>query len=138
MNLLAKTALLLNGLLLALPPGVCCWSFSATQHVTTPVVEDAPTSCCAAHESKTVVPACAHTGTEHPQPTAPATCCCRRDVVVQKSSQDDGDFATLLGWVAALPDVALPTPDGLIAQAGCEHLLDPGPPLRVLQCVWRC
>lgn len=119
-TLLVKLLILGNSLLLALPAGICCADLSGRS-------ESAPaaqTTCCRHPQSS-----------QPHQPARPAAeCCCDRDATLPTASAVP---AALQGISHQVADTAIVFKRAL-DDLQDESLLQRGPPLRVLQCVWRC
>lgn len=114
-----------GSLVLALPPGWCCPPVRHVRPESAPV----PSTCC--HGRVPDRPA----DPEPPQAPVKAECCCQQEATVPEQPVQppepavlaephmSGDPALVAGHVRA--DMV-----GVVAP--------PGPPLHVLQCVWRC
>jgi hypothetical protein len=112
-------------LVLALPPGWCGTFLPHDRAEPAPVQG----TCC--HRTAQGSPP------EPKQPPARQTveCCCQRDATVPEKPVQTLDAPAL-----ALPLLADTSP-GLVEEADrdtASFLLQPGPRLHVLQCVWRC
>lgn len=137
---------------LALPPGWCCMLApsrvqTGADQVVQQAEESAPTarrSCChrgvAGPQTGLAPTATEFTvaqpvgGCQHQSRTPQVRCCCTRDAVVREKAVDAPADAL---------SVALVTEAAPLAAAPCvsqpQHVFPSlGPPLHVLQCVWRC
>ena len=119
--LLGKISALSAALLLALPPGFCCFAVAGTAAKGSP-----PKSCCqksaARHSDQQPAQHCPHGAT-----------CCERHGVNPPDAVQISDLQSQ-GIVAAVPALPLPAV-GLNADPGVV-LPHTGPPLHVLHCVW--
>lgn len=122
--ILAKTVVLSMVTLLALPQGWCC-SVPMDE-----VVEAAPakTKCCQ--------PPTPESPTDRLPTTPDVECCCSHDEAIPAKAIELPDTPTVaLFTVPDLGDLDL----GSVRDCDSEaFLLDPGPKLHILKCVWRC
>ncbi|MEQ8787876.1 MAG: hypothetical protein RIC55_16340 [Pirellulaceae bacterium] len=121
--LLMKLLIVAQVALLALPVGWCCAGGRATS-----MWEVSPTKGCCASQA-----APQH---ERSRPSPPAArCCCQRNVLLP---------ATIVklpqGEVASLDRIFSPAAHlrAISLEGPISFSCDTGPPLHVLQCVWRC
>lgn len=123
--LLLKLFVLGEAVLLAAPPAACCVDFRPNL----PKTAALGGSCCR-HEAPQPVESPQR---KHPQPSQ---CCCRYDAVPRSEQTSPGDLHSLpaaANWIEVQP----PQSEPLIARPIAE-VIDPGPPLHVIQCVWLC
>lgn len=128
--LLLNTIVLANALLVALPPGWCRGVCVDRQPAAATQPAPAKPTCCQRAQT------CPAPESDQAPARPAARCCCSYDATAPEKVTASTDHA----W-AALP---------LIAGVLCPELSSPvshfeaqppdpsGPPLRVLQCVWRC
>jgi hypothetical protein len=123
-----KIVLLGNALLLALPPGLCCLEPARRREVKPP-----PTACCQTRQEGSSEPASAPARDSQVE-----KCCCLREAVIP--GQGDLTGLTPLDAAASFALPAFDPPRLVALSAGVDAYLlaDPGPPLHVLKCVWRC
>jgi hypothetical protein len=125
-SLLLQFVALGTSLVLALPPGWCSFCVRPSESKSVP----AKATCC--HR-----PASKHPADSSKAPARPSVqCCCLRDATLpEKPIQQDDSTGLTLPVVA--DHVAL---DLVSTTAGVAALapISTGPPLHVLQCVWRC
>jgi len=119
-----KSVVLGLATLLALPPGWCCGTL---QHDT---AEAAPTK----------TECCQHSAPEQPRDGLPVTpgvdCCCSHEATIPAKAVEVAETPTVaLFAIRDLGDLDL----GAVRHCdSAALLLDPGPKLHVLQCVWLC
>jgi hypothetical protein len=123
-----RYAVVANALLLALPAGWC----GATWLACEPAQEAAHAGCCPEstpdHASSPGRPASGSTD---------ATCCCHREAVPPGKSvqiERQGGAGLFAVPVSAAADVSRPA----TCASWMPAEIAAGPPLRILQCVWRC
>ena len=114
-----------NSLVLALPPG-WCGAFLRPDRA-----EPAPVQATCCHRT-----AQGHPSSPEQVPARPTVeCCCQRDVTVPEKPPHLPEAPPL--HLPPVADIAAP----LVVQTYGEAagvFVSPGPPLHVLQCVWRC
>jgi hypothetical protein len=131
MRLLARTLALCSAVVLALPPGWCCYALNAALAASAAADEVTPPvhACCR-------TPAAPHENAPTPAPAKPkASCCCQQDAAQPKSVDTAADA---LPAVAILPAAAPAAIRSMSNRA--EDNVSPGasPSLRLLHCVWLC
>jgi len=118
--------------ILALPPGLCCGLSLPSREVADAVPVQA--RCCQPASQCDQIPRGNHAPDSKPGPSQ-GHCCCEREGTLPEKS-----LPTLVGAALCLPFVAealAPQPCAVQGLASVTvHF--PGPPLHVLQCVWRC
>jgi hypothetical protein len=114
-----------NSAVLALPPG---WCGAFMRHDR---VQPAPVQATCCHRA-----AQGHPSKSEQVPSRPTVeCCCQRDATVPEKPVHLPDAPPLaLPLVADIPAMLVGQPHGETAGV----FVSPGPPLHVLQCVWRC
>ena len=123
---LLRVAVLASALLLALPPG---WCQAVSAHCRVEKVVPAATCC---HEAQQDSPESQNT----PVPSS-VQCCCSRDAApIPESVQAPDDHGVSLFTVS--DDLTAITCPQVVGGYSALADLHAGPPLRILQCVWRC
>jgi hypothetical protein len=129
MPYLSRILVVMQALLLVLPPGWCCMS-PAMATATRPIAEK---SCCQQHENR---------GGEMPGPCrrdGQTGCCCPTDALAVSKVQardESSHHAVILLFCDATPS---PAPAGDRSPTGPSGVpVFPGPSLQILHCVWRC
>ncbi|MCE9548492.1 MAG: hypothetical protein K8T25_23705 [Planctomycetia bacterium] len=125
-NLSALTA----AMVLALPPGLCCWSSPDNQHAT---------SAAAAQQATQPAPSCCHKTAQpshdgHPAPSSPTSACnCERQITSPPDTVQSPDLTAHHALTFALP---LPVHSVERHALSIAVILPSGPPLHALHCVW--
>ncbi|MGE0609451.1 MAG: hypothetical protein AB7O62_20335 [Pirellulales bacterium] len=118
-----KSLVLANALLLAMPPGWCC---------RVPAIKDAAvrkSSCC--HQQTPERPA----PSQMPGQPGLHCCCTRQATLPQAAVAPDHDGVNA---VAVLAETALGPLQQTLPLSHALPAMAAGPPLRILNCVWRC
>jgi hypothetical protein len=120
-----RIAVLASALFLALPPG-WCQAFAA--HCRAEKAVPAATCC---HQKAQNAP-----HSQHQPVSSGVQCCCLRDAVPVQSVKAPNDQGVSSFTVS--DDLAAVTGHQVVGGYSDQADLHAGPPLRILQCVWRC
>jgi hypothetical protein len=135
---LLRTVVLTCSLLLALPPGFCCFVGAR--------------DCCSPKQQTKEIPAqplhgnCCHEETPSqapakspslPKPSQPGKTICCQEVPADRPAVER-HLPDLTATVAALVPVAGPTVLGFVTEAAGQGFAFDSAPLHVLHCVWLC